>query len=283
MIVYGSFLRKNSNIFVDWLIITFSDLAISILSWIVLFTTMYSTGLTVNDMSVSGISTAFIIYPTAIVNLTSNWVFNAIFWFVFYFMLCTLAIDSAFSMLESVSTALSDYLRVEKKWVSQALSVIGAALGLIFITGAWVAFIDIVDNWVNQYCMIMVWILEVILVGRFFKPKKILEEINKNTEKYKMSKWWFIFSIRYVAPAMLTVLFVWQLIILVKSWFRYNNDYNLTAEILLWWWTVVFVFAVWFVINAIMKKTKRWREILALEEKEPMWDEIGEHLNNPNN
>ncbi|MBQ9553549.1 hypothetical protein IJU97_00885 [bacterium] len=51
-------------------------------------------------------------------------------------MLCTLAIDSAFSMLESVSTALSDYLRVEKKWVSQALSVIGAALGLIFITGA---------------------------------------------------------------------------------------------------------------------------------------------------
>ena len=274
MIVYGSFLKKDSNIFVDWLIITLSDLAVSVLSGIVLFTTMYSTGLTVEDMSASGISTAFIIYPTAIVNLTSSWIFNAIFWFIFYFMLCTLAIDSAFSMLEWVSSALSDYLRIEKKKVSQILSVIAATMGLIFITWAWVAFVDIVDNRINQYCMIIVWILEVILVGRFFKPKKILEEINKNTDKYKMPKRWFIFSVKYIAPIMLTILFVWQLIILIKSWFRYNSDYDLIAEIILWWWTMLLVFASWFIINAVMKRTKKWREILALDEKEPMWDEI---------
>ncbi|MBQ9553552.1 hypothetical protein IJU97_00900 [bacterium] len=72
MFVYGSFLRKDTNVAVDATIIAVSDLLISVLSAIVLFTTMYSTGLTVADMSASGIATAFIIYPTAIVNLTSS-------------------------------------------------------------------------------------------------------------------------------------------------------------------------------------------------------------------
>ena len=71
MFAYGSYLKSDSNIAVDSIIIAFSDLAISVLAGIVLFTTMYQTGQTVGDMSASGIATAYIIYPTAIVNLTS--------------------------------------------------------------------------------------------------------------------------------------------------------------------------------------------------------------------
>ena len=68
MFAYGSYLNDDSNIAVDSIIIAFSDLAISVLAGIVLFTTMYQTGQTVGDMSASGIATAYIIYPTAIVN-----------------------------------------------------------------------------------------------------------------------------------------------------------------------------------------------------------------------
>lgn len=274
MFVYGSFLRKDTNVAVDATIIAVSDLLISVLSAIVLFTTMYSTGLTVADMSASGIATAFIIYPTAIVNLTSSWVFNAIFWFIFYFMLCTLAIDSAFSILEAVATSISDGFRKQKKKILKISAILAAVIWLIFTTWAWVAFVDIMDNWINQYCMIIVWILESILIGRFFKTNKVLDEINKNTDKFKMPKRWFNFSIKYFAPIWLLIMFVWQLITLAKNWFRYDGNYDLAAELLLWWLITVIVCSSWFVINLIMKRTKKWREILALDEKEPKRDDI---------
>lgn len=44
MIAYCSYLKSDSNIVSDSLIIAFSDLFVSILSGIVLFTTMYQTG-----------------------------------------------------------------------------------------------------------------------------------------------------------------------------------------------------------------------------------------------
>ena len=96
MFAYGSYLDESSNLAEDCFIIAFSDAAISVLSGIVMFSTMGGVGM-LDSISSSGIATAFIIYPQAIVNLTSiGWV-NALFGVIFYMMLVTLAIDSAFS------------------------------------------------------------------------------------------------------------------------------------------------------------------------------------------
>ena len=276
MFAYGSYLKKSSNIAVDSIIIAFSDLAISVLAGIVLFTTMYSTGQTVDNMSASGIATAYIIYPTAIVNLTSIGVLNAIFGFIFYFMLCTLAIDSAFSILEGIATAVSDKFRTPKRKTTLIIAIIAGLISVIYITGAGVGILDIVDNWTNQYTLIIIGIMETILVGWFFKTGKVLNEINKNTNKFKMPKWWFYTSVKVVAPLCLTFLLVWQIVILCKNGFRYDKNYSLAAEIIAGWLVTILVFASGFIIKLIMKKTKRGQEISKLEDQEPGWDEIKE-------
>ena len=99
MIAYGSYLSDSANIAKDATVIAFADLGVSILSGIVMFTTMYGVGMTINDMSASGIATAFIIFPQAIANLTNTGWVNAIFGMIFYLCLASLAVDSAFSML----------------------------------------------------------------------------------------------------------------------------------------------------------------------------------------
>ena len=276
MFTYWSYLKSESNIAVDTLIIAFSDLWISILSWIVLFTTMYSTGLTVTDMSASGIATAFIIYPTAIVNLTSNWILNAIFGFVFYFMLCTLAIDSSFSMLEWVASAVKDKFNINRKKAAKIVAVTWAILWIAFLTRAWVSYLDITDNWVCQYGMIILGILETIFIWWIFKPKRVLEEINKNTKKIRIPKRWFYSSIKFIAPILLSILFTWQFIDYAKKWFRYDTNYSLTAEIIFWRLIFIIVITSWFILNSILKRNKKWRIILELNNKEPKWDEINE-------
>lgn len=274
MFAYGSYLQKSTNIAVDSIIIAFSDLAISVLSGIVLFTTMYGVGMTTSDMSASGIATAFMIYPTAIVNLTSFGWMNAIFGIIFYFMLCTLAIDSAFSILEGVATAVSDKFRLNKRKTTLTIAIFAGIISIIYITGAGVGWLDIVDNWTNQYTLIIIGIIETIAVGWFFKPKKVLTEINKNTAKFKMPGWWFISSVKVVAPLSLFGLFVWQIITLAKKGFRYDPSYNVFAEIIAGWLVMVLVFLSGFIVKLICKKTKKGQEITALELNEPTWDQI---------
>lgn len=278
MFAYGSYLKKSSNVATDTIIIAVSDLLISVLAGIVLFTTMYSTGKTTADMSDSGIGTAFLIYPTAIVKLTSIGFVNAIFGFVFYFMLCTLAIDSAFSILEGIALAVSDKFKTPKRKTTLIIAIIAGIISIVYTTGAGAAWLDIVDYYINQYTLIIIGILETIFIGWFFKTYKVLDEINKNTNKFKMPKWWFYASVKVIAPLSLGFLFVWQFIDLAKGGFRYNKDYNLAAEIIAGWLVMILTFVSGFIIMLIMKKTKKGQELSKLEENEPTWNDEKEKI-----
>ena len=189
-------------------------------------------------------------------------------------MLCTLAIDSAFSILEGIAISICDKFKLPKKKTTFTIAIIAAIISIVYITGAGVGYLDIVDNWTNQYTLIIIGILETVIVGWFFKPKKVLDEINKNTNKFKMPRWWFETSIKFLAPLALTFLFVWQFIVLIRNGFRYDTNYNLAAEIIAGWVVTLLVFASGFIINGIMKKTKYGIELSKIEALEPSWDDI---------
>jgi Na+-dependent transporters of the SNF family len=261
MVAYGSFLKEDSNIAKDAVIIAFSDFAISVLSGIVLFTTMSGTG-QLDNMTDSGISTAFIVYPQSIVLLTNSGVANAIFAFVFYFCLCTLAIDSAFSIIEGVSTAVSDKFHLSHKKTTLALCIIASILSLWFVTGGGLAWLDIVDKWCNAYSLILVGILEAITIGWLFDPKKVLKEVNRNTQSFKMPAWWFVTSIKIFAPITLAGFFIWNIVDLFtneKTLGIYGRDsgYSLASNIIGGWLILVLCILSGFIVKIVEKKLEK--------------------------
>lgn len=265
MIAYGSFLDKSSNIARDGIIIAFSDLAVSLLAGVVMFTTMYGTGNAETLANKAGPGLAFGVYPQAIVNLTGSGVFNAIFAFVFYFCLCTLAIDSAFSLVEGISTAVSDKFGLNKKKTTIAICVIAGVISLVYASGAGLAILDIVDNWCNAYTLILVGIVETIAIGWFFKTDKVVKEINKNTTKFKMPKIWFYAAVKVIAPVALTTVLVWNVIDLFVN----KNGiygYNLLSNILGGWLVFALCLASGFIINRIKTKNQ--------PKEEKTWDEV---------
>ena len=139
MFAYGSYLEDSANIAVDAVIIAFSDMAISILAGVVMFSTMGGVGM-LDNMSASGIATAFKIYPMAIVNMTNIGWFNALFGILFYLCLATLAIDSAFSIVEGVSSAISDKFGLTPKKTTISVCIVAGLISLIFATGAGVGW-----------------------------------------------------------------------------------------------------------------------------------------------
>lgn len=267
MIAYGSYLGDDQNIATDAVIIAFSDMAISVLAGVVMFTTMYGVGKTTGDMSASGIGTAFVIYPTAIVNLTNSGIVNGIFGVVFYLCLVTLAIDSAFSIVEGVSTAVSDKFKLKNKKTTLVICIISAVLSLIFATRCGLVWLDIVDNWANMYNLVFIGILEAIAIGWFFKPQKVLDEINKNANKFKMPKWWFISTLKYIAPILLSVMFIWNLVTLFTKQNGVYGGYPLWTNIAGGWIITALVFASGFIVKAIVKAKKK----KGFVEEEPVW------------
>ena len=271
MFAYGSFLDDKTNIVIDTIIISFSDMFISILAGIVMFTTMAGVGM-LDNMSASGIATAFIIYPQAIVKISDSPVFNMIFAFIFYFCLITLAIDSLFSIIEGISTAVSDKFKLSKKKTTLTICIVEGVISLIYVTGAGLAILDIVDYFINSYTLIITGILEMIAAGWFFKTTKILDELNRNTKVFKMPKWWFIPSIKVISPVVLIGLFAWNLYNLIHGGGVYGakDGYSLKANIIFGWCVVGLILCSGLIVKLIVKiKSSK-----GFTEDDKSWDEL---------
>ena len=269
MFAYGSYLDTSSNLAEDCFIIALSDAAISVLSGIVMFSTMGGVGM-LDSISASGIATAFIIYPQAIVNLTSiGWV-NALFGAIFYLMLVTLAIDSAFSIVEGVSASVADKFKLSPKKVTMGICAIASVISLVYATRACLAWLDIVDNWTNQFNLIIIGIMECIAIGWCFNLNKILDQINLNAEKIKMPKWWFTISIKFVSPICLSCLLAWNIYTLFfVQGGQYNADYPIWAELIAGWVVTVLVFLSGFIAKFVIKR----KVANGFEENEIEWKE----------
>ena len=267
MFAYGSYLDESSNLAEDCFIIAFSDAAIIVLSGIVMFSTMGGVGM-LDSMSSSGIATAFIIYPQAIVNLTSiGWV-NALFGVIFYMMLVTLAIDSAFSIVEGVSASVADKFKVSPKKVTVVICGIAAVISLIYATRAGLAWLDIVDNWTNQFNLIVIGIMECIAIGWCFNLDKVLAQINLNSKKFRMPRIWFRVSIKIISPFCLFILLVWNVYSLfIKNGGHYNADYPIWAEIVAGWVVTGFVFLSGLIAKVVINHMKK----KGFEEEEIIW------------
>ena len=267
MIAYGSFLKDDANIAKDSMIIAFSDAGTSLLASIVMFSTMYGLNLEGN-MTDSGIGTAFIVYPVAIVNLTTNGIVNGIFAFIFYFCLCTLAIDSAFSIVEGVATSVSDRLKLNKKKTTIFTCIIAGVISIIFATGKGLDYLDTVDHWCNAFNLILVGIAETIAIGWFFKTSKVLKEVNKNTKKFKMPSWWFEASIKVISPLLLSGLFIWNLVDLFRHGGIYGG-YNVANNIVFGWMLTFLMILVCILYRFIIKHREKQVDL-----NDPSWDEI---------
>ena len=94
------------------------------------------------------------------------------------------------------------------------------------------------------------------------------QQINRNTKKFKLPRIWIRLAIRYIAPATLLILFVWNLYVLfVQKGGHYG--YALWAECLAGWLVSALVFASGFILKLIVRHKKKHGFV----EDEIVWEE----------
>jgi len=217
MIAYASYLPKKSEIMNNATIISLANCGTSFFAGLVVFSILgfvsHETGQPIGS-GASGPHLAFITYPIAISQMGGA---TALFGVIFFLMLLTLGIDSAFSMVEALSAGLED-LGWEHEKAVRFFCIIGLSIGLLFVTSVSFWMIHLIDHFAVGIGIVVVGLFEVLVIGYVMKPEELREFINEHSE-VKIGRWWDI-MIRYVTPAIL----IFIIIMTLKDGFEFTGE-----------------------------------------------------------
>ena len=122
-------------------------------------------------------------------------------------------------------------------------------LSIVLATGAGLYILDIVDNFINNYGIVVIGLLEAVVVGWIIKPDVIRDHTN-SISYFNIGKWWNI-TIKYITPSILGIMLVSSVIQ------EFKNPYGgySTIETFVFGWVIV-AFAI---ICAFVISKKPWK------------------------
>ncbi|MBW2976025.1 sodium-dependent transporter [Candidatus Woesearchaeota archaeon] len=242
MIAYASHNKKSADISKNAFAVGIADTIIAMISGFVVFGTLgfmaEQNGVAVADVVVDGPGLTFIAFPKAL----SVMPFATLFSIVFFLMLITVAITSAFSMVEAINTTISDKTKIKKHNIALIVCLLGLLSGLVYTTNAGLYLLDIVDHFVTHINLIVIGILECVAVGWNFGAEKMRAYINKVSD-FKIGEWWSM-AIKYIIPLSLSVILALQL----KAEFAQNYGNYPDWAILIGWLVVLIPLVISFLI-----------------------------------
>lgn len=212
LIAYASYMPRESDVTNSALITSFGNCATSFIAGLAVFSVVgymaYVQGSDVEALAEQGIGgpgLVFVTYPIALAQMPMGLVATSALSLIFFLCLVTLGIDSAFSLVEGIVTGFRDHLpHVSKATLTAIFCVVGFAGSLFICTDSGLMWLDILDNWMSSYGLVLVGLLECIAVGYFFHISDLKQYINTHSE-IQVHHWFDVF-IKFVTPAILILL-----------------------------------------------------------------------------
>ncbi len=214
MIAYGSYVRDDANLVKSINQIEIFDTAVAFLAGVMIIPGVY-TFMGREGMGVQGPGLMFVSLPK---------VFDAmgrvgnLIGCLFFAMVLFAALTSAVSVMEAVVSSFMDHFHMSRTKATILEGLIALAGGIVVClgynvwyfevslpTGATAQILDILDYISNNCLMPVVAIGTCILAGWILKPKTIIDEVEKNGEKFNREKL-YVVMIKYIAPVLLVVL-----------------------------------------------------------------------------
>jgi NSS family neurotransmitter:Na+ symporter len=211
MLAYSSYLPKKSDIVNNAFITAFGNCSFSIIAAIVVFSILgnmaLNSGQSVDAVAKGGIGLAFFVFPEAINGLPN---FREIFGVLFFLCLFFAGMSSSMSIIESTVSAFSDKFNIKRIKALNIICGTGFLVSLIFVTGAGLYVLDIVDHFINNYGVAIAGLVEAILIGWFFNIKDIRNYVNPLSD-FSVGKWWDI-CIKIITPLLLGIMIIFKII-----------------------------------------------------------------------
>ncbi|XP_078403882.1 sodium- and chloride-dependent neutral and basic amino acid transporter B(0+)-like [Cetorhinus maximus] len=251
----SSYNKFHNNCYRDTFIVCTVNCATSVFAGFVIFAVLghmaHVQDVPVSEVVQSGIGLAFIAYPEALAQLPL-----APFWSIlFFFMLITLGLDSQFSSLETILTALLDqfptFLRSKRLYLTTGICLLFYLLGLLYVTQAGIYWISLIDHYCIGLGLILTALLELLGLSWIYGVNRFIKDIEMMIGERNWLFWlWWRVCWGFISPCLLAAIFVWSLATFSPPIYG-SVEYPVWATTLGWCMTIFCI--MWIPIVAIVK------------------------------
>lgn len=235
MIAYGSFLPKKTNIAGYAIIIGIADALTAFCGGLAVFSALgyqaTKMGVPVTEVAQSGPGLAFVAYPHIISNLPGARVFGVLF----FLMLLTLAVDSAFSLLEAATSSVKDKWKLSHKKANLTVGGLCFLFGLPMLTGSGLYMLDIADHFMNSFGLTIAVLVETIMIGWVIGAEKQREYISRHSS-FRLGQWWSI-CIRWLIPMSI----IWMLFSEIADRAVPYGSFGLRSQEFIFGWLIILI------------------------------------------
>ena len=219
MITYGSYLRKEDNIYKNSMLVCTMDTVVALIAAFIIVPACFAT------LGADGIGKGAGFAFVSLAGVFEALPAGAFFGVIFYLLLLFAALTSTISLIEVLVSFMSDHLHVERKKGTIGLCIVLFLIGCVY-TCSQVAFSNIKGIWfdfangltfpifgdfmefLTDRLLVPVCALGVcIFAGHFWKPESVSEEIGKEGTKFPIVRLYGIL-IRYIVPAAIALILV---------------------------------------------------------------------------
>ncbi|WP_027858024.1 sodium-dependent transporter [Marinobacterium jannaschii] len=216
MMAYGSFLPKEVSIVKTSVAIAVVDTLVALLAGLAIFPLVFANGMEPG----AGPGLIFQTLPLAFGQMPAGTLFASLF----FFLLLVAAITSAISMLEPAIEWLEEQRGINRRLAAVIAGVAVWSVGLlsVFSLNTWAdfyplsfmpvfaekTFFDVIDYLTANIMLPLGGLFIVLYVGRCMKPEILSQELGLKGMPFRL----LMFLIRYLSPALVMVVFIYNLI-----------------------------------------------------------------------
>ncbi|MCK6439183.1 MAG: hypothetical protein L6Q71_03160, partial [Planctomycetes bacterium] len=208
MVAYASFLPKKADINNSAMIAGLTNSGVEFFGGFITFSVLgflaLNNGVFVSDAVEGGFGLALVSYPTTISQLPFDVTGQALIGLAFFGSLFLLGYTSAFSLVEPMVIGIVDKFGLSRVAVLRIFCLFGWVVGIIFCTPGGFTLLDTVDHYLNSYGLLGVGLMQCILVGWVYGPKKLRDHLNHVSER--RATWFWDFCIKFFTPTVLILL-----------------------------------------------------------------------------
>lgn len=257
LITYSSYLPRKTDLNNSAFITAFANSGFEFLCAIGVFGILgfmaTSQGVPIDEVASQSIGLAFVVFPKVFSLMGPLGTFFGV---LFFASLVFAGLTSSISLMEAFVGAVTDKTGASRKKVVTITAIVGYLISVIYATGAGLFFLDIIDNWINSFSIVVVGLLEAIIIGWLVGADKIRKHTN-SISLFRIGKWWEI-MVKYLTPAILIYIVVNNFINELKTPY---GDYPMSALILLGWSVIGAI-----IVLSVVSSLTKWRKGV-LEEK----------------
>lgn len=212
MIIYGSYVKEDVNLYHTAAAVAICDVVVAILSGLAIFPAVFSFGIN----PTSGPDLVFITLPNLFQQMAGGYFLSVLF----FFIIVVAAITSSLSLVEVVTSFINEELKLSrKKAATIAVVAITASAALCAysmipdsaVKVAGMSLFDLFDSITTKYTMPLGGLLTCIFVGWVIEKRILRKQLTNNGGLGRSALRIYMtasFIIRYLAPIVIVLIFL---------------------------------------------------------------------------